>query len=444
MEFLCYLLGILGLAIRWKGFRYVKIQFQSIQKLSLILSTIVIVTAVNCAFNVYTTNRQITEMFNAKGDVLADFNQNAGVYDLANYDFLRLEKLVQISQKDPDVGFAAFYSDSGKLLTKNSNPVSETTDYLLFERVITGKEGKTLGTFKAGYKKEIIVQAIQRGLLSTVLMVLISMLFVTLATYLSFMKREALIDEQRLQLANSSKFKSLGEMAGGIAHEINNPLATIQTLSEQLSEGYADQSIDEEEAADIAKKISKTTLRISKIIAGLKSFSREGGRDPMEKVELKPVLENAAIFCKERFKHGSVDLTIEDIPEALTFYGRETQISQVILNLLNNAFDAIAKDQERWVRISARDKGPMVEIRITDSGKGISESVRAKLFNPFFTTKEIGKGTGLGLSISLGIVKEHGGELTIDVACPNTCFQVTLPKAKVGVVPVEARNNEVA
>jgi len=101
---------------------------------------------------------------------------------------------------------------------------------------------------------------------------------------------------------------------------------------------------------------------------------------------------------------------------------------------LNNAHDAIAARAEKWIKISVVDGNGFLEIKVTDSGTGISAEIREKIFQPFFTTKEIGKGTGMGLSISSGIIKNHCGELRVDEKCPNTCFSIRLPKKQLRAV----------
>ena len=106
---------------------------------------------------------------------------------------------------------------------------------------------------------------------------------------------------------------------------------------------------------------------------------------------------------------------------------RDTQISQVLLNLLNNSFDAIAGDPEAWVELSVYQKNEYIEISIVDSGKGISPEIQQKIMHPFFTTKEIGKGTGLGLSISKEIVKSHGGKFFVELDSANTKFVIQIP-----------------
>ncbi|HEX4924120.1 MAG TPA: ATP-binding protein, partial [Bdellovibrionales bacterium] len=109
---------------------------------------------------------------------------------------------------------------------------------------------------------------------------------------------------------------------------------------------------------------------------------------------------------------------------------RPTQISQVLLNLLNNAHDAVAEQTEKWVKLDVRDLGDSVELSVTDSGAGIPPEIQEKIMQPFFTTKQIGEGTGLGLSISKGLVDSHHGQLRLDAKSKNTRFVVLLPKTQ--------------
>lgn len=234
----------------------------------------------------------------------------------------------------------------------------------------------------------------------------------------------------QLQMIQSNKMASLGEMASGIAHEINNPLAIIKMTALQMQK-----NINEENTVlkNGVIKIDSTVDRISKIIQGLRTFSRDGRNDPFEIVSFDHLIDDILSFCKERLKHHSIQLIKEDFDPNLVFEGRQIEISQVILNLLNNAIDAVdpLSDVDKWIRISAKNNGSFLEIKITDSGKGIPMETQAKIFQPFFTTKEIGKGTGLGLSLSLTIIKNHLGEIFLDNDSPNTCFVLRLPNQQV-------------
>ena len=127
----------------------------------------------------------------------------------------------------------------------------------------------------------------------------------------------------------------------------------------------------------------------------------------------------------------NVDLKIADIEPGLEIACRPTQIAQVLVNLINNSRDAVSNLNEKWIKVEVDKTDDNIIIAITDSGPGIPASVRAKMFNPFFTTKEVGVGTGLGLSISAGIIKSHNGQLRLASKSKNTRFEVVLPIVQV-------------
>lgn len=227
-------------------------------------------------------------------------------------------------------------------------------------------------------------------------------------------------------LVNSLKMASLGEMASGIAHEINNPLAIIQSNASTLLTYIKENQFNSENGIKKLEKIITTSGRIAKIILGLRSFSRNAEKDPFESISLRSLIENVLSFCSEKFRLHEVTLDISPIPE-LAFECRMTQIEQVLLNLLNNAHDAVENLTEKWVRLNVTVKSERLEISVTDSGNGIPAEVVEKMMQPFFTTKEIGKGTGLGLSISKGIIEDHLGQLKYDPHSQNTRFVIEMP-----------------
>lgn len=237
---------------------------------------------------------------------------------------------------------------------------------------------------------------------------------------------KALVNAQE-KLVSTSKMSALGEMAGGIAHEINTPLTVLQLLAEQLEIKIQDKNFDQKKALETAQIVLSTVDRISVIVSGLRKFARNGANDPMSVVSAKLLLDDTLSFCKERFHTNGVKLTISPCDEILVRC-RSTEISQVLLNLLNNAFDAVEGLPEKWIKVNVLESPSEIEISVEDSGAGIPAEVRGKLMQPFFTTKQIGKGTGLGLSISKGIVEAHGGTLEIDSACAQTRFVIRLPK----------------
>src|SRR6185437_13319988 len=143
-------------------------------------------------------------------------------------------------------------------------------------------------------------------------------------------------------------------------------------------------------------------------------------KDLLRPARVRDVIDGALSLCAEKIKHNGVQMRLAPAQPELAISCRHVQISQIILNLVSNACDAIRDSDEKWIRIEWVEAGCDVLISVTDSGKGIPPEIREKIFQPFFTTKDIGKGTGLGLSISVGIARAHRGELTIDSSCANT------------------------
>lgn len=241
---------------------------------------------------------------------------------------------------------------------------------------------------------------------------------------------ERQVEEKSAMLLESSKFVALGQMAGGVAHEINSPLLIISLSNEQISDmASKEEEIPRDKVKTLTARIDQTVHRISRIVQGLKSFARQDRNEPSARklVSVEEMVEDALSLCQERFKNHGVKLEVVHQSRALKVHCNDVQMVQVILNLLNNAFDATDKLPDRWVRLET-DGNSGVRIRVTDSGNGIPPEVAAKLFAPFFTTKEVGKGTGLGLSISKGIVENHRGKIEVDANHPNTSFLITLPQ----------------
>jgi C4-dicarboxylate-specific signal transduction histidine kinase len=193
----------------------------------------------------------------------------------------------------------------------------------------------------------------------------------------------------------------------------------------------AEETLDRQLAGDFMRVIGDTADRIAKIVSGLRTFSRSGAQDPLVPSAVRTIVDDSIALCGERFRIDNVELQLGEVEPELAILCRSVEISQVLVNLLNNAYDAVKELAEpRWVRIDASAAGPdAVAITVTDAGRGIPASIREKIFQPFFTTKDVGSGTGLGLSVSLGIVRNHGGELAIDTAAEHTRFVIRLPRA---------------
>lgn len=219
---------------------------------------------------------------------------------------------------------------------------------------------------------------------------------------------------------------ALGEMAGGIAHEINNPLTIIQGKARQLSKVLDQGAIELPKLKEGLERIESTAMRIAKIINGLRFFSRNSDKDAPEIVPVSKIVEDTLALCKERFTDGGVQLRVS-VPTDVAVECRAVQISQVILNLLCNSYDAVECLPEKWVELAAISENGVFTLTVTDSGSGISKKEVDRIMEPFFSTKGVGKGTGLGLSIAKGIMEEHHGSLEYDASSPHTRFVLRLP-----------------
>jgi C4-dicarboxylate-specific signal transduction histidine kinase len=244
-----------------------------------------------------------------------------------------------------------------------------------------------------------------------------------------------LAERQRLQAEldlernlREKRIEALSHMAGGLAHEISNPLAIIHATASDLSSFNPD-NLEPAEIMKAAQLIVLTADRASRILRGLRGFARQAANDPMEYASIDRIITEAMHLQEARFDRHSVALECHvdhDIPHILC---RETQIGQIVNNLLNNSFDAIVERHcpVRWVKIDAARQRESVCVDVIDSGLGIDEETRKHLMDPFFTTKTRGLGMGVGLSLSRAIAQEHGGTLELIPGSPFTTFRLLIP-----------------
>ena len=235
--------------------------------------------------------------------------------------------------------------------------------------------------------------------------------------------------ELEAQILQASKMAALGEMAAGVAHEINNPLAILTMTLEQMNVATNAANTQSPDLKKFISRMQKTSERIDGIVKGLKTFARDGADQPKTIANIHQLIEETLLLCKEKFSTHGVKLTVEkdDIPNDLCLPCNSIQITQVLINLLNNAFDAIQGFEEKWIRLCLEVDTENLNIIVTDCGHGIPKEIINKIMEPFFTTKKLGCGTGLGLSISRGIVAAHQGHFFANENCKNTQFILRLP-----------------
>lgn len=242
-------------------------------------------------------------------------------------------------------------------------------------------------------------------------------------------KRTEELDQQRAITINSSRLASLGEFTTGVAHEINNPLAIIMSKANVMNSLIAKGLISNEYSTH-ATKIVEMSTRISKIIKNLRNFARDGSKDPFEFFSLDGLLSDVEELTRPKFIGNNIIFKLENNCMESKIYGQEISLSQVLINLINNAADAVEKMPQKWVKLHLEKDDQFLFISIEDSGNGIPQDIQNKMMTPFFTTKAVGKGTGLGLSISRNIIAAHNGEFFYDSKSPHTKFVIKLPLTK--------------
>jgi len=219
-------------------------------------------------------------------------------------------------------------------------------------------------------------------------------------------------DRRRLQeqLIQSEKMSAIGQLIAGVAHDLNNPLASVVGFSDFLAEaGDVPPSLQEP-----LQVIRQEAERAATIVKNLLSFARsqEGERT---RQPIRALLDSTLALLRNQLMAHKVEATLEVEPGLPDVEVNANQIKQVFVNVINNACQAIASDAPSGrIWITARRVRDSIAVSVTDSGPGMTEDLAARVFEPFFTTKREGEGTGLGLSISQGIMKEHGGRITLD------------------------------
>ncbi|HET9237415.1 MAG TPA: ATP-binding protein [Oligoflexus sp.] len=246
---------------------------------------------------------------------------------------------------------------------------------------------------------------------------------------------QAEILQHREKLMRDARLTELGQMAGGVAHEINNPLAIVHGYTVRLRRELEKAKPLSDEQKAMFASIERSCHRISTISRALLSYAHEGSYEQDVVFSLHKLKEECLELCQERMHSRDITLHVEASNLEQKISGKYVKLLQIIVNLLNNAIDAVTSSDEKWIRLELSLDGQELHVAVEDSGAGIPEHLRERIKSPFFTTKPIGKGTGLGLSIVDGIIRDMDGEFFLDTKAPHTRFVVRFPLALVITEP---------
>lgn len=261
-------------------------------------------------------------------------------------------------------------------------------------------------------------------------------------------ERTRQLEEAQVQLHQSEKMSAIGQLAAGVAHELNNPLGGIlgyaQFTLEKLRKNLPEKDPPKDLLSYIryVSDIELQARRCKTIVQNLLRFSRTSPGTELEEINVNSVIEETVTFVGHQLKMNQLELTINLAPDLPLVQGNAGQLQQVFTNLIINAMHASEPDSEITITShyssALGEFGGAVELIFSDTGHGIAREDIKKIFEPFFTTKEVGKGTGLGLSVSYGIIKEHGGEITVESEPGvGTAFTVVLPVQKSVPKPIQ-------
>jgi len=233
------------------------------------------------------------------------------------------------------------------------------------------------------------------------------------------------IDLLQQQIVRAERLATLGELAAGVVHELNNPLTSITVYAEYLVRKLESQGAD---TADLEKlrRIGASAQRILRFSRDLVQYARPSGKET-ESVDLAAVVRQSVSICEHLIERGGIGLTVEVSPELPVIQAVGGQLEQVLINLITNAVHAVENGGQVMVRAQIESPSTVL-LEVSDSGPGIAEEDREKIFEPFFTTKSDGKGTGLGLPIVRNIIDQHRGEISVTRSgLGGAAFRVILP-----------------
>lgn len=255
-------------------------------------------------------------------------------------------------------------------------------------------------------------------------------------THLAAMEEK--LEHQRKISQHQAKLASIGQLAAGVGHEINNPLAIIKGYLMNIEDDLRKEKVENQQIFYMLNKINIASDRIVNIVKGLRTFSRSD-TDQLSSFEFTEALEESFLLLKDIYQKEGIDINyIKKTTQKLFVFGNRGRLQQVVVNLFANAKDATEGQQKRSITLELKQQGNDLSITLSDNGCGIASDIKDKIFDPFFTTKYVNKGTGIGLSLVSSIIKEHDGSIHVDSEPGvGASFTITLPLDKSLAQPVE-------
>lgn len=244
---------------------------------------------------------------------------------------------------------------------------------------------------------------------------------------LNTFKLEDDLDYQTKLSQHNAKLASIGRLAAGVGHEINNPLAIIQGHLSMIESELKLANLDNTKIFERFGKVDLAIERIANIVKGLRSFSRTDDH-PLSSFDIYQLISETCSMMKDIYIKEGIDFEFSGENENVSVLGSRGRFQQVLVNLITNAKDATEGQENRKIKIKFEMIGNEAKVTVMDNGQGISIDILDKIFDPFFTTKEVNKGTGIGLALASTIMKEHGGRIDVDSKLGNgATFTLTLP-----------------
>ncbi|MBG08009.1 MAG: hypothetical protein CME68_04575 [Halobacteriovoraceae bacterium] len=247
-------------------------------------------------------------------------------------------------------------------------------------------------------------------------------------THLTIKKLNEDLEKKRQDSVEHARMGTLVDMAGSVAHEINNPLTIILGWV-QLLNNSVEKGSPKEKILIGLDNIFQSVLRVESVVRGLSAFAKEGGGEEVQDLSIQNVLQTTLSICQTTLSDMGISFVSQDLKSDVVIRGREGMFIQVFFNLIKNSMEAIKNLEERWIKINFETSDEELIIYFTDSGGGIPKEIQSKIMIPFFTTHEMEKGEtaiGLGLSVCKGIIEEHGGSFRLNSEVDNTQFIISL------------------